>query len=350
MAEDKPSEKPSSAAGRIRLYDTDLPMVPRRGNLADRRGKPGEISAIQERFCQSYTATYEPTKAAIAAGYRPASATALAHRLLRDPLVKRRIAAIEAERLRRLRFDGDLFMAREMILAQADVTELIETWVPPCRYCWGRNNLYQRTYAEFTEDWDRWMKLPDQSKRGARANLSYGETLVYDRSGGKIPFDERGGDGYDPAQSPNPTCPNCQGRGNEDPESGTIPYIRFRDSRYLSDVGRVLYAGIERGPRGIKQLVQNQDAARSRLMGMLSKFLELRASNNAQTLNQAGLSFQMGLVAEVADTLSDDPTSMSDVRLDALLAQYGIVIDGSEGEGETSDADNGEAPPPGRIA
>lgn len=346
MKEDKPSTK------RVRLYDEPLPAVPpTQGKTIDNRKGPDGLSAIEERFCRHYTSYYEPTKAAIWAGYTPGRAGLTAHKLLSKPSVKLRIAAIEADRLRRLKFDGDLFLARELTLAQADVTELIEAWIPPCRYCWGRNFEYQRTHAEFQEDFEAWCRMPDQqkSKRRAAIAVSYGEALVYDGGGGKIPFDQKGGDGYDPSQPPNPACPNCHGRGNENPEMGTIPYIRLKDSRYLSDTGRILYAGMENTQRGVKQLLQNQDAARHRLMTMMGHFLELR-SNSPTAQQPSTIGFELGLAPEVAGLLTDDPRSMTDAQLDALLAKHGVVIYGAEGEGEGSGSDRGEAPPPGRIA
>jgi phage terminase small subunit len=341
-------KKPS--ARRVKLYDTELPKVTRSDWVRlDGRKQPGELSKIEDRFCRLYTTHYEPTRAAIEAGYRPASAHITSRRLLSEPLVKKRIAAIETDRIRRMRFDGDVFLAREMILAQADVTELIEAWIPPCRYCWGINNEYQRTFAEFQEDFNRWLELPDERKSLSSGNKGNTDTLTYDRSGRKIPFNPKGGEGYDPGQPPNPACPNCRGRGNEDPERGTIPYIKLKDTRYLTEVGKILYGGVDSTSKGFKYLIQNQDAARHRLMGMLGKFLELRA-NSPQQLNGSGLGFQIGLAPSVASALTNDPTSLSDAELDELLRANGVSLDNEGIEGEASGTDTGETPPPGRIA
>jgi len=341
------SDEAPARRKRVFLYDDELPNSSVR-LPSSRRDETG-LSKIEQRFCELYTAHYDGNRAATEAGYAPGRAWLMAARLLKDSRIRRRIAAIEADRLRRMRFDGDLFLARELVLAQADVTELIESWIPPCRYCWGRNNEYQRTHAEFQGDWDEWMRMPARaSRRGGRPatlNTSFGDVLVYDGDGAKLPFDERGGDGFDPGQPPNPGCPNCRGRGQEDPERGTIPYIRLKDSRQLSEAGRILYAGVRRTPRGLEQLVQNQDAARSRLMGMLTKFLELRATGAAIPPEQPAIGFQMGLISGVADLLTADPRSMSDRQLDQLLARHGIVIDddGSSGEGAAGEGGSGEA-------
>ncbi len=309
----------------------------------------GDLKKIEQNFCHHYAAHYDPARAAMEAGYRPERAHLIAGTLLRDRRVRQYIAALESDRLRRIKFDGDEFLARELLLATADVSELIETWIPPCRYCWGTNHEYQRTHAEFEEAFEAHQRLPERRLRGV-PNFS-GGVLVYDDGQRKLPFEERGGPGYDPGQPPNPACPNCRGRGMEDPERGTLPYIRVRDSRELTDIGRMLNAGVRYGKHGVEQLMHDQSGARNRLMSMLGKFLELRATQPAQP-GVPALGFGMGLVSGVADLLSDDPRSLSDQQLDALLAQHGVTIeyDGQGGEGASSGADLGEAPPPGRVA
>jgi len=204
----------SARRRRVLLYDEPLP-VPGRSMGAPRSRADDPLTKIELEFCFRWTATYQPSRAVIEAGYNPASALQTARRLLADPRIKRQVAVIEADRLKRLRFDGDRFLAREIMLAEADVTELQEAWIPPCRCCWGRNFEYQRTHAEFQDALDAWMRLPDvRTGRQLRtADFGYGDVLVYDYRNAKIPFDEKGGDGYDVAQPPNPACPNCFGRG-----------------------------------------------------------------------------------------------------------------------------------------
>lgn len=344
---------------RVVLYD-DLPeAVVEELNLPSHklRDETG-LSRIEQEFCFRWTSHYDAARAAIEAGYRPFKAHLIARRLLTEPRIKRQVAVIESDRLRRLRFDGDEYLAREIQLATASATELVELWIPPCRYCWGRNYEYQRTHAEFQEAWDDWMRLPDQrSRRGGNIaiDLGYGQVLVYDEAGGKIPFDQKGGDGYDVSQPPNPACPNCHGRGLEN-VSGSLPYIKLKDTRELSDVGKMLYAGVKKGARGIEQLTHNQDAARTRLTGLIGRFLELRALGQVPAgTAQPALGFRLGVSSSVADLLTDDPRSMSNGQLDSLLLSYGVNVaaldeDGPDGERTASEAADGEAPPPGRIA
>lgn len=338
---------------RVLLYDEPLP-VPPPSLLPVRSSRSlAELTVIEKRFCDLWMTHYNErliTETAMQAGYSiPDRAYLTGRRLLRDPRCQQYIASVQAERLRRTRFDGDAFLAQELLLATASVTELIEVWVPPCRRCWGTNYGYQRTHAEFEDSFEAYVRLPEKRPRRASAylDLGYGEVLVYDEGGAKVPFDQMGGDGYDPEQPPNPACPNCRGRGNEHPEHGTRPYVKLKPTHLLSDAGKALFAGVSRTTRGVEQLVRNQDAARHRLMAMLGKFLELRAAG--QMPNASSLSVGIGVAGSVADLLTDDPSSMSDVELDTLLEQYGVRV-GAFGQGEGGPAPEGEAAPPGRVA
>lgn len=328
--EDKPPRS------RVYLYDEPLP-APIRQLPTQRKPLNGELTAIEMRYCHLITSgDITPTKAAVAAGFNQATAHVRARRLQADPRIRRQVKIIEADHLRRLRFDGYKFLGQQIEIAEADIAkELVEVWVPPCRYCYGRNYEYQRTHGEFQEAWEAWMRLPDKRKRGWSnvADLGYGEVLVYDDFDAKIPFDEKGGDGYDVEQPPNPACPNCHGRGMEYPGRGSVMHVKIKDTRDLSPTGRLLYAGVKEGAKGRMELIiSNRDAARAQLTALLSKFLDLHASGKFQ--------FGLGVNGSVADILTDDPRNYTDQQLDTMLASYlgsaGIdieEIDASASEG-----------------
>ena len=272
---------PERKRKRERLYDEPLPAIAVPGGTdATRHRDPDVCSKIEEAFVWRYTSHYEPARAAIEAGYQSSRAHIVANRLLAEPRVKRLKEEIEADRLRRSKFDGDVFFAKLALEADADVTELIETWIPPCRYCWGQNNEYQRTHAEFERDWDAHMRLPNTraARQAITASFSYGEELVYGENKERLPFDQKGGPGYDPSQPPNPGCPNCHGLGEFD-ENGVRPFLRVKDSRHLSDAGRAIYAGGKQGPRGFEALLRDRDGARSLLANCLKSYLELRSTD-----------------------------------------------------------------------
>jgi hypothetical protein len=57
-----------------------------------------QLKSRQERFCRKFVELSNPTGAARAAGYAPASASNAGYRLIRHPRITRRIAEIEAEK------------------------------------------------------------------------------------------------------------------------------------------------------------------------------------------------------------------------------------------------------------
>lgn len=291
---------------RVLLYDDELPAADRRPGLgfglpeAVVRDKLTGLSKIEDKFCLRFTTHYDSTRAAMEAGYSPARCHTIARKLLASPPVKQRVAEIEDDRFRRMKFDGDVYLAKELKFADAPITEVLELYVPPCRYCYGKNNEYQRTWAEFQEAFNAWMRMPDIRRPrfdAVTADFGFGEVLAYDSTNQKIPFDQKGGEGYDPTLPPNPACPNCRGRGLEDPNRGTIPYIKLKDSRELSDVGKMMFAGIKNGPRGLEVLVQDRAAAKNRLSGMIERWIEMRAKSAADSEGAQRFGFGVGVGA-----------------------------------------------------
>lgn len=354
-----PSKRP-----RAFLYDSELPAPPpnpiqeQRQSDRQTRRAPGELTQKEMEFCLAMTGPANGNWTAAASmtyGYYGQEAWRAGRKMRVDPRINRQVQLLLADRLKRMRIDGDEHFGRLWAIANARPTEAVQMWVPPCRYCWGQNFEYQRTHAEFQEDFEAWLRLPDTRTRRQRPVMlmSFGETLVYDGEAGKLPFDQKGGDGYDSGASPNPECPNCFGRGLEVPGHGTLPFVKVTDTREMSLEGQLLFAGAKHTNRGIEVMLQDQAAARGAITSIFSKWLEVRAEGNAASAaDRPGMSVQVGLQPRIADLLSGDPKAMSDGQLDAMLATYGVVIgyDEQSGEGEDSDADSGEAPPPGYVA
>ncbi len=233
---------------RVRLHDEPLPVTVIKPVPNNVPKTEHNLTMLEERFVHEYTKHYDMVRAAIDAGYPPSRSTHYARTLLKDRRVKDYLAQVEANRLKRLRVDGDYLLNRILQIALADPNELVEVWIPPCRYCWGKNSLFQYTHAEMEgrlEAFQQWRPEYRGDKRP--------------------PFDEEGGSGYDIDQPPNPQCPNCKGRGNSQ-----NPIVHYKDSRFLSPDGRALYAGAESTRNGFKFISRNQDAA----WGFLAKFAE----------------------------------------------------------------------------
>ena len=58
---------------------------------------PNGLTHRQERFCRNFAAGFNATRAATGAGYRALWAANHGHRLLRQPRIRARVAAIQAE-------------------------------------------------------------------------------------------------------------------------------------------------------------------------------------------------------------------------------------------------------------
>lgn len=210
-------------------------------------------TAAQEKFLAGYLGMgLSPEAAARYAGVIPTRAMGRAYAWLRDPVVRRRRAHLEAEALRRMSLDVDLMMRQLVVRATTPATEAIgDLIVPPCRHCHGINHEYQRTHGEMETALDKY----ESSNAGKH----------------RLPFDPKGGDGYDYLAPPNPDCPNCHGQGDF-----RHPVHVPVDTRVMSAEGRMLLAGLEVGPDRHKITARNQDTATLQLLGVLKDVMELR--------------------------------------------------------------------------
>lgn len=204
-------------------------------------GAPSSSRQLKvERFVAEYLVCYEGKEAAIRAGYAPASAKVTACKLLADPAIKARIRAANEAITAKLEMTTQTVLERWTAVATADPRELTELHRGACRYCWGKDNRYQRTPQEMRDaraQFDAWLM------RKKKADPSIPD----------VEFDEQGGKGFNPKKDPNPDCPECFGDGEE--------RIVFKDTRDLSPAARMLYAGVERTQRGLKVRTHSQPAA-----------------------------------------------------------------------------------------
>jgi len=210
---------------------------------------------MEWNFIHYYTAHYDQTRAAREAGYPAGRAHIYSRQILEKPEIRQAIANLEANRLKRLRVDGDYLLNRILQIALADPNELVQVRIPPCRYCYGKGHQYQRTHAEFERAYELFNRGYIQTPTGEVRRLRKGDP----------PFDEGGGSDYDNDLPPNPECPQCHGRGE-----ANRPIIHFKDSRYLTPDGRALYAGAKVNKDGFELVMRNQDAAWS----FLARFAE----------------------------------------------------------------------------
>lgn len=194
----------------------------------------------QRRFVGEYLIDLNATQAAVRAGYSAKTAEQQAYQLLQKPSVQAAIQAAQNKRSERTAITQDRVLLELWGIATADANELVEHRVSCCRFCWGRDFLFQRT--------------PNET-RVARAD--YERFLVETTKGeGTTPlpeFDEAGGDGFNATREPNPKCPECFGEGNGRPV--------FHDSRIASDGAKALYAGVKVTRDGMEMRLHDKTKA-----------------------------------------------------------------------------------------
>jgi phage terminase small subunit len=218
--------------------------------------KQSKTELREDRFIAEYLVDYNGRQAAIRAGYAPQAARQTASELLAKPHVQAKLQAAQEKVLDGLGVTVDLVMSRLHAIATADPRELTELHRGCCRYCWGVDNLFQRTPREMREARANWEanEAAKQMKEGAAA---------------PVPFDEAGGIGYNPRRDPNPECPECFGDG----EARAV----LKDTRDLSPVARLLFAGVEQTQHGLKVRMHSQPDALVHIgkqLGMFTRKVE----------------------------------------------------------------------------
>lgn len=191
-----------------------------------------------ERFVAEYLVDYNGRRAAVAAGYSADSARQTASGLLADPQVQALVQAKQKAVTEALELTENVVLDRLSAIATADPRELVELHRGCCRYCWGKDHLYQRTPREMREDRHTWEREEEQRQAEGKP---------------PVPFKEAGGVGFNPKKDPNPNCPECWGDG----ELRTV----FKDTRDLSPAARLLYAGAEQTQNGLKVRMHSQPEA-----------------------------------------------------------------------------------------
>ncbi len=197
----------------------------------------GQIDAAKRiAFVHEYLIDMDATKAAARAGYSEASARQQGYKLLKVPEIAAAIKAAQDERAERTKFTADDAFKRMVAIVTADASEICELRRTCWRFCWGRENRYQRTPSELREAIAQFNR--DKLKVEA-GGLKFTAT-----------FDEEGGTGFDKRREPNPKCMECFGEGVETPF--------FKDTRRMSKDAKVLYAGVEVTQHGLKVKTHNQ--------------------------------------------------------------------------------------------
>lgn len=257
---------------RAKLFDDEpLPLGQLNKNHQTHNVRPYEpfnrsvklkLSNIETRFCHSYCAHYDPARAAIEAGYMPSKSYVTARHLLKQNHINQEIKRIEAERLARITYDGDMAARINWLRAyHPRLPTIFNSYTPCCRHCYGTNFEYQRTHHEFEEEYDKYMK-----------------------GNKKAPFDQKGGSNYDETLPPNESCPNCFGKG-------LGQKIVLKDLNHLSPEAQALISGIKMKNGKVEEVVfHDVSAALDHLKPLNIRWHELQ--NNTRPINIDDLSME----------------------------------------------------------
>lgn len=185
------------------------------------------LSPRQDQFCREYLVDLNATQAALRAGYAHRCADQQASRLLHDPRIAARIAALKTARAGRLEVSADDVVRRLALIAFADVRRMVALQLVPCRHCHGQDHAYHWTSAR------EWREACAAAKA----------------AGTPAPGCE-GGFGYSRAGRPHPDCPDCGGQG--------VPHMRYRDCAEYGPAEAALFQGLKVTRTGIELRLADQ--------------------------------------------------------------------------------------------
>jgi phage terminase small subunit len=206
--------------------------------------RPSKTELRIDRFVREYLIDMNGRQAAIRAGYSPDSARQTASELLATGEVQAKVRAEQEKVAKSLGISKELVLDRLLAIGTADPRELTELHRGCCRYCWGKDHLFQRTPREMRDA----RREFEQNEAGRQQKAAAAGLESMPRE-----FDEAGGVGFNPKRDPNPECPECFGDGDE--------RVVFKDTRDLSPAARLLFAGVEQTQHGLKVRMHSQPEA-----------------------------------------------------------------------------------------
>jgi phage terminase small subunit len=237
------------------------------------------LSALSPRralFVREYLTDLNGTKAAIRAGYSPASAARHAHDMLHSPEVAAAVQAAMRERATKLNLQADDVLRMLVEVVTADPNDVVQTRRLCCRYCWGVGFRYQRTAREMARD--RAQHEADQECK-RKADVAFEPQA----------FDEAGGEDFYRLREPNEECPECCGDGELD--------VHVADSRLLTGSSRRLFAAVKTTKEGVEVKMRDQDKALELLGRHLAMFTDKVEHSGSVDLANAVLAARRRTVA-----------------------------------------------------
>lgn len=203
-----------------------------------------KLNLKQQLFIEEYLVDLNGTQAAIRAGYAPKSAATTAAKLLKTPAIKDAIKTQQEKLTDEIGITQKEVLQQLINIAHSDPNEISELRRVPCRFCYGKNHLYQwRTKREFQDAYDK----------------AVAQDLAV------LP-NNKGGFGYTVKKDPNPKCPECDGYG--------IERLYLNDTRKLSTGAKSLLKRARITKDGLEIEIHDQMSALTNLAKHLGMFTE----------------------------------------------------------------------------
>jgi phage terminase small subunit len=184
-----------------------------------------------------------------------------ATKLARHPNIEALVAELQEQADFVSVLSVDWVLRQYMLIATADVNELVESRRVCCRHCYGIGHAYQwRDANEWALELARVMDENDKRLKAWRGRTGEPPTPT------PLPtFD--GGGGFWATKPPVETCPHCYGVGHQE--------VFTHDTRKLKGPAKLLYAGIKQTANGPQILTRNQDVA----LEVLAKYIGVDKKN-----------------------------------------------------------------------
>lgn len=152
--------------------------------------------------------------------YPTANPFTYAKTLLATPKLRSAVETARRHALTHAEVEKAWVIRRLIAFVTADPNDLVEGRRVACRYCHGLDHRYQFRTEE----------LRQERQRHIAAQMQLPELQ-------RVEFDDHGGGGYTTRRDPDPECPECDGDG--------VFHVVFKDTRYLSAGGQLLFDGFE---------------------------------------------------------------------------------------------------------
>lgn len=209
------------------------------------------LSQREEMFCYELVKNGgQKREAALAAGYKEKSAGVSASRALNRKNVQEFLAFLNSQTATESVASAQEVLEGYTRIIRADPNELISNVIGCCRYCWGKDHMYQWTPEEFRVADSEYQRKKLKAEKDGKSDDEIFAQI------GREP-DPTGGLDFDIKREPHTDCPECHGLGEQ--------HIQTLDSRHLTPEAKELYAGAKQTAGGFEILMHSKEKARDAL-------------------------------------------------------------------------------------